>query len=71
MAFDCTEMDKVVAEIKKIEEWLTHCHCTLFPDGNNSDSLLSTLLKVGFCFKVCCVSMLGKLFDCLDFVFSD
>ncbi|KAF2928641.1 lysine-specific demethylase JMJ17 isoform X5 [Oryza sativa Japonica Group] len=46
VAFDCTEMDKVVAEIKKIEEWLTHCHCTLFPDGNNSDSLLSALLKI-------------------------
>uniref|UniRef100_A0A0E0AET4 [Histone H3]-trimethyl-L-lysine(4) demethylase n=1 Tax=Oryza glumipatula TaxID=40148 RepID=A0A0E0AET4_9ORYZ len=46
VAFDCTEMDKVVAEIKKIEEWLTHCHCTLFPDGNNSDSLFSALLKI-------------------------
>ncbi|KAF0910136.1 hypothetical protein E2562_001355 [Oryza meyeriana var. granulata] len=46
VAFDCTEMDKVVLEIEKIEEWLTHCHCTLFPDGNNSDSLLSTLLKI-------------------------
>uniref|UniRef100_A0A0E0LG03 [Histone H3]-trimethyl-L-lysine(4) demethylase n=1 Tax=Oryza punctata TaxID=4537 RepID=A0A0E0LG03_ORYPU len=46
VAFDCTEMDKVVAEIKKIEEWLTHCHSTLFPDGNNNDSLLSALLKI-------------------------
>ncbi|XP_040380778.1 lysine-specific demethylase 5C isoform X2 [Oryza brachyantha] len=45
-AFDSTEMDKVVLEIKKIEEWLTHCHCTLFPDGNNSDSLLPTLLRI-------------------------
>uniref|UniRef100_A0A0D9WUG4 [Histone H3]-trimethyl-L-lysine(4) demethylase n=1 Tax=Leersia perrieri TaxID=77586 RepID=A0A0D9WUG4_9ORYZ len=46
VAFDCTEMDKVVLEIKKIEEWLTYCHFMLFPDGNNNDSLHSTLLKI-------------------------
>jgi len=44
-------MDKVVAEVKKVEEWLNQCHCTLLLDGNNS-SLLSILVKVGFYFKV-------------------
>jgi histone demethylase JARID1 len=48
-------MDKVVAEVKKVEEWLNQCHCTLLLDGNNS-SLLSILLKVGFYFKVSSVS---------------
>jgi histone demethylase JARID1 len=43
-------MDKVVAEVKKVEEWLNQCHCTLLLDGNNS-SLLSILLKVGFCWN--------------------
>jgi histone demethylase JARID1 len=45
-------MDKVILEVKKVEEWLNQCHRTLFQDGNNS-SLLSALVKVGFDFRVC------------------
>jgi [histone H3]-trimethyl-L-lysine4 demethylase len=44
-------MDKVVDEVKNVEEWLNQCHHTLLLDGNNS-SLLSILVKVGFYFKV-------------------
>ncbi|CAN6162576.1 unnamed protein product [Urochloa humidicola] len=46
VAFDCPEMDKVIVEVKKVEEWLHQCHCTLFLDGNNSPSLLSILVKI-------------------------
>ncbi|TKW23630.1 hypothetical protein SEVIR_4G303900v4 [Setaria viridis] len=45
VAFDCPEMDKVIVEVKKVEEWLNQCHRTLFLDGNNS-SLLSALVKI-------------------------
>ncbi|AQK67467.1 transcription factor jumonji (jmjC) domain-containing protein [Zea mays] len=45
VAFDCPEMDKVVDEVKNVEEWLNQCHCTLLLDGNNS-SLLSILVKI-------------------------
>ena len=49
-------MDKVFVEVKKVEEWLNQCHCTLLLDGDNSSSLLSILSKVGFYFRVCCFS---------------
>ncbi|XP_066374209.1 lysine-specific demethylase JMJ17-like [Miscanthus floridulus] len=53
VAFDCPEMDKVVAEVKKVEEWLNQCHCTLLLDGNNS-SLVSILVKIrGSLVNVC------------------
>ena len=55
-------MDKVVAEVKKVEEWLNQCHCTLLLDGNNS-SLLSILVKVGFYFKVSCQFFLKNTLD--------
>ncbi|PVH47195.1 hypothetical protein PAHAL_4G000400 [Panicum hallii] len=45
IAFHCPEMDKVFVEVKKVEEWLNRCHCTLFLDGDNS-SLLSILSKI-------------------------
>lgn len=57
-------MDKVVDEVKNVEEWLNQCHHTLLLDGNNS-SLLSILVKVGFYFKVSCplsVLLLEKYF---------
>ncbi|KAJ1260901.1 hypothetical protein BS78_10G267700 [Paspalum vaginatum] len=46
VAFDCPEMDKVVVEVKKVEEWLNQCHCTLFLDGNTSSCLRSALIKI-------------------------
>ncbi|KAF8769060.1 hypothetical protein HU200_006983 [Digitaria exilis] len=46
VAFDCPEMDKVIVEVKKVEEWINQCHCTLFLDGSNSSSLLSILVKI-------------------------
>ncbi|WVZ78347.1 hypothetical protein U9M48_026076 [Paspalum notatum var. saurae] len=46
VAFDCPEMDKVVVEVKKVEEWLNQCHCALFLDGNTSSCLLPTLIKI-------------------------
>ncbi|KAK3134650.1 hypothetical protein QOZ80_6AG0551750 [Eleusine coracana subsp. coracana] len=46
VAFDCTEMDRVVLEVKKVENWLTQCHRCLILDGGDSVSLLSVLLKI-------------------------
>ncbi|XP_062233943.1 lysine-specific demethylase JMJ17-like isoform X2 [Phragmites australis] len=46
VAFDCSEMDKVVLEVKKVEEWFTQCQTSLFLDGNDSASLLSILRKI-------------------------
>uniref|UniRef100_A0A0A9ER33 Uncharacterized protein n=1 Tax=Arundo donax TaxID=35708 RepID=A0A0A9ER33_ARUDO len=46
VAFDCPEMDKVLLEVKKVEEWLPRCHSSLFLDGNDSPPLLSVLLKI-------------------------
>ncbi|KAL6873999.1 hypothetical protein ACP4OV_014081 [Aristida adscensionis] len=47
-AFDCPEMDKVILEVKRVEEWHTKCQYTLFLDGKDSasTSLLSILLKM-------------------------
>lgn len=51
VALDCCEMDRVVLDIKKIDGWFNQCRCTLSPDVTDNGSVLSMLLKVGFCLK--------------------
>ncbi|TVU07513.1 hypothetical protein EJB05_40869, partial [Eragrostis curvula] len=46
VAFDCTEMDRVVLEVEKVEKWLAQCHSCLILDGGVSASLLSVLIKI-------------------------
>jgi len=46
VAFDCCEMDRVVLDIKKIDEWFNQCRCTLSTHANDNVSLLSVLRKI-------------------------
>lgn len=70
----CFELDKVASEVKKVENWLFHCH----EFGANIGSLTSRLVQICFVsnfyvIKKCCsvsqVIRILKIKDLLNFDF--